>query len=86
MTRQQLRKGSKKNSAQDTQLLDVSPQQIKSENTEIIIVKYIYDLTAVNINPLTQEDMKNILDQSTLQENLCDNLVLVSEKRNFKRN
>lgn len=31
-----------------------------------------------NINPLTIEDLKKILDQSTLQAKLWDNLVLVN--------
>ena len=31
-----------------------------------------------NINPLIAEDLKTILDQNTLQAQLCNNLVLVS--------
>ena len=41
-------------------------------------MKDVFDLTALNINPLIEEDLKKILDQSTLQKKLCDKPVLVS--------
>ena len=65
-------------SVQDTQLSDVKPQNVTSVNTKTIIVKDVSDHISQNINPLTKEDLKKILDQSTLQAKLCDNLVLVS--------
>ena len=73
MKKQQLRQ-----SAQDKQLANVSPQHITSENIETIIVKDVFDVIAQNINPLIEKDLKKILDQSTLQEKLCDNPILVS--------
>ena len=57
---------------------NVSSPQIISENTKIVTIKDVSNLTAQKINPLTEEDLKKILDQSTLQAKLCDNLVLVS--------
>ena len=65
-------------SVQDTQLPNVSPKKITSVSTKTIIVEDVFDLTAQNINPLIEEDLKKILDQSTLQAELCDNSVLVS--------
>ena len=67
-----------KKSAQDTQLPNVNPQQITSVNTKIVTVKDVSNLIAQNINPLTEEDLKKILDQSTLYTKLCDNPILVS--------
>ena len=64
-------------SVQDTQLPNVSPQHTTSENNITIIVKDVSNITAQNINPLIEEDLKKILDQSTLQVKLCDNPILV---------
>ena len=41
-------------------------------------MKDVLDKSIQNINPLTIEDFKKIFDQSTLQERLCEHLVLVS--------
>ena len=38
----------------------------------------VLDNFGQNINPLNVEDLKKILDQTTLQAQLCNNLVLVS--------
>ena len=43
-----------------------------------IVFKDVSNLLDHNINPLTPEDLKKILDQSTLQAKLCDNLAFVS--------
>ena len=51
----------KEQSVQDTQLPDVSPQQITSVNTEKVTVKDVSDLSAQNINPLIEEDLKKNL-------------------------
>ena len=56
----------------------MSPPHDTSTPVEAIIVKDVLDNTPQNINPLTIEDLKKILDQSTLQAKLCENLVLVS--------
>lgn len=65
-------------SVPDTQLPNVSPQHVISITTEIVIVKDVSNLSAQNINPLAKEYLKKILDQSTLQEKLCDNPILVT--------
>lgn len=59
-----------KQSVQDT--------QIPSMPIETITVKDVPDNSTHNINPLTTEDLKNILYQSTLQARLCENPLLVS--------
>ena len=56
----------------------MSPPHDTSMPAEAIIVKDVLDSSAQNINPLTTEDLKKILDQSTLQARLCENPVLVS--------
>ena len=63
---------------QDTQLPSVSPQHVTSETIEIIAIKHVSNLSTQNINSLTEDDLKKILDQSTLQAKLCDNPILVS--------
>ena len=65
-------------SVQDTQLLSVSPPHYTSIPTENVTIKDVPDVSTQNINPLTAEDLKKILDQSTLQARLCENPVLVS--------
>ena len=65
-------------SVEDTQFLDIISQQIRSVNIETITIKDVFDLISQNINPLIEEDLKKILDQSTLQAKLYDNPVLVS--------
>ena len=44
-----------------------------SVNTKSMTAKYVSDALAQNINPMTRDDLKNILDQSTLLTKLCDN-------------
>ena len=63
---------------QDTQMLSVSPPHDTSATTEIITVKDVSDVSTQNINPLIVDDLKKILDQSTLQAQLCGNLILAS--------
>ena len=63
---------------QDTQMLSMSPPYDTSMTVEIIIVKYVPNSLAQSINPLTIDDLKKILNQSTLQARLCENPVLVS--------
>lgn len=63
-------------SVQDTQLPPPSPPH--KTPIDIVIVKYVPNTLGQNINPLTTEDLKRILHQSTLQAQLCTNLVLVS--------
>ena len=43
-------------------------------------MKDVTKTTPQNINPLTAEDLKKILDQSTQQAKLCEKIVLVSEE------
>ena len=45
---------------------------------DIIIVQDIPNTSCQNINSLNIEDLKRILHQTTLQAQLCTNLVLVS--------
>ena len=46
--------------------------------TKSMILKYVFDALAQNINPMTRDDLKKILDQSTLLTKLCDNPIQVS--------
>ena len=63
---------------QDPQLLPLSPPHDTNTPIENIIVKDVPDNSGQNINPLTVENLKKILDQSTLQTQLCNNPILVS--------
>ena len=54
-------------SVQDTQLTCPSPPHVTSTPAEIVIVQDIPDTYGQNINPLTTEDLKKILHQTTLQ-------------------
>ena len=65
-------------SVQDTQLPPLSPPHISSTPTNIVTMQDVPDNSGWNINPLTTEDLKKILHQTTLQAQLCTNLVLVS--------
>lgn len=56
----------------------VSPQHVTIESTKTITIKDFFDVTTQNINALIEEDLKKILDQSTLLTKHCDNPVLVS--------
>ena len=67
-----------KQSVQDTQMLATSPPHDTSTPAKTIIVKDVPDSSSQNINPLNVEDLKKILDQSTLQARLCENPILVS--------
>lgn len=78
MTRQQLSLSSKKNRLCKTQLPSVSPPHVTSVTTKTITIKEIFYPLAQNINPLTKDDLKNFLDESTLQAKLCGNSILVS--------
>ena len=65
-------------SVQDTQLPPPSPPHVISTLADAIIVKDVTEKSCPNINPLIVEDLTKILDQSTQQERLCNNPVLVS--------
>ena len=63
-------------SVEITQVPAMSPPHDTSTPVEAIIVKNVPDTTPQNINPLTVEDLKKILNQSAQQTRLCENLVL----------
>ena len=65
-------------SVQDTQLPPPSPPHIFPTPVDTINVQGVLENFGQNINPLTIEDLKKILHQTTLQAQLCTNLVLVS--------
>ena len=71
-------------SVQDKQLPPPSPPHIPSPPhvatppAESVIVKDVPNTSGQNINPLTVEDLKKILHQTTFQSELCSNPVLVS--------
>ena len=65
-------------SVQDTQMPTMSPPHDIRKPVDTITIKDVPDSSSQNINPLTVEDLKKILDQSILQARLCENLVLVS--------
>ena len=62
----------------DTQLPPLSPPHDTFTPTDTITIKDVPDNSSQNIIPLTIEDLKKILDQTTLQAQLCNNPVLVS--------
>ena len=61
-----------------TQVLTTSPPHDTNTPAEAITIKDFLDTTPQKINPLTTEDLKKILDQSTQQPKLCENIVLVN--------
>ena len=63
-------------SVQHTQLPPPSPPH--TTLVETITIKDVPDTTSQNVNPLTIEDLKKILHQTSLQAQLCENSVLVS--------
>ena len=63
---------------QDTQLPPPSPPHVAPTSIEKVIVKDVPDTSSQNINPLTVEDLRKILLQTTLQSQLCTNPVMVS--------
>lgn len=65
-------------SVQDTQLPPSSPPHVTITPIDTITVKDFPNTSARNINPLTVEDLKKILDQSTQQAKLCTNPISVS--------
>ena len=65
-------------SVQDTQLPPPSPPHTTPTPIESVTIKDVPDTSSQKINPLTIDDLKNILHQTTLQSQLCKNLVLVS--------
>ena len=64
----------------DTQLPPLSPPHDTSTPTYTISVQTVPNNSSQNINLLTTEDLKKILDQTTLQAQLCNNPILVSVK------
>ena len=65
-------------SVQDTQLPLASPPHTTPTPGESVTVKDVLDTSSQNINPLTVEDLKRILHQTTMQSQLCLNPVMVS--------
>ncbi len=64
-------------SVQDTQLPPPSPH-VTPTLADTITIQDVPNKFGQNINPLTTEDLKKILHQTTLQAQLCTNLGLVS--------
>ena len=56
----------------DTQLPPLSPPHDTSTPVDTISIKNFPDNSSQNINPLTVEDLKKILDQATLQAQFCN--------------
>ena len=67
-----------KQSVQDTQFPPPSPPHVTPTPVDTINVQDVPENFVQNINPLTAEDLKRILHQTTLQDQLCTNPVLVS--------
>ena len=65
-------------SVQDTQMPPPSPPHVTPTLADLVIVQDVPDTSGQNINPLIVEDLKKILHQTTLQSQLCTNLVLLS--------
>ena len=63
---------------QDTQLPPLSHPHGTHTPTKNMMVKDVANNSGQNINPLTTEDQKKIIHQSTLQAQLCNNPILVN--------
>ena len=61
-----------------TQPPPFNPPHNTSTPSDTITIKDVPENSSQNINPLTIEYRRKILDQSTLQAQLCDNPILVS--------
>ena len=59
-------------------MMSLNPSHDTSIPIETITIKDVFDVFSQNINPFIVEDLKKILDQSTLQARLCENPILVS--------
>ena len=70
--------GQQDQSVQDTQLPPTNPPHSTITPTEIIKIKDVVHTSSQNINQLTVEDLTKILDQTTLQAQLCTSPILVS--------
>ena len=62
----------------DTQFPPLSPPHDTFTPTDTITIKDVPDNFGQNTNPLTTEDLKKILDQTTLRAQLYNNPILVS--------
>lgn len=72
---------------EDVQVLSVSPPHIgQVSQHELVQIKDVDDNSTQKINPLTEEDLKKILKDSTTTTQLCSNpiLVRVDEIQNAK--
>ena len=67
-----------KQSVPDTQLPPLRPPHDTSTPADTITLQNVPNNSCQNINPLTAEDLKKVLNQTTLQAQLYTNLVLVS--------
>ena len=65
-------------SVQDTKMSSMSPPHDTRTPIETITVKNVPNSSPQNINPLTVEDLKKILEKPTLQVRLCQNPILVN--------
>ena len=63
---------------QDTQMPSPRPPHVTPTLVGSLVVQNVPDTSSQNIKPLTVEDLKKILHQTSLQAQLCANLVLVS--------
>lgn len=55
-----------------------SPQHELNIDIDTVMVKDISNTITQDVNPLIEEDLKKILIESTTQEKLCENPILVS--------
>ena len=76
--KQLINNNSKKNKVCKTHNYHLSTPHVITTSVDTITMKDVPDKSCQNINPLTAEDLNKILDQSTQQEKLCTNPVLVS--------
>ena len=56
------------------------PLHVTPTPRDLVVVQDVPHTSSQNINPLTIEDLKRILHQTTLQAQLCANPILVSVK------
>ena len=55
-----------------------SPQHVTQEDTETIKIKDVSNNVNQNVNPIIEEDMQKILQDTTTKAQLCSHPILVS--------
>ena len=55
-----------------------SPTHVKPTLANLVTIQDVLDTSSPNVNPLTIEDLKKIIHQTSIEAQLCNNEILVS--------